>query len=477
MYREHFGLSHPPFRITPQTEHFYTGAQRGPLLEALLFAVSNDEGIIRVSGEVGTGKTMLCRMLIDRLPTDTLVIYIANPSLSPSELIATVAHELQVEAQEGHSLLRQIERRLITLYAEGRRVLAIIDEAHAMPRESLDQVRLLSNLETSTRKLLQIVLFGQPELDAILAERPMRSLRERITQSFRLQPLDRQQTRDYLDFRLRAAGYRGPELFGDKVLNLIVHASRGLTRRINILADKTLLAAFADNTHTLNQRHAEAALRDADYHAPIPWQRISQIGLAALLLIALAGAGYLWQQRVPGSPTTTPEASASTPASTQSTDSSAASTTSPPAKTATAALTARSNPAVALITNTPSNSASNTDTERFAPIPEQLGVLARERLQASRADMQQISDKQWFIQLRSIPASNASTLENFIPAAAKAIDVSELRLYVVKNDPRQTIGVIYGSYPDATAAQNGLAKLPGWIRAGGAFVRPFKSLR
>lgn len=451
MYREHFGLDRPPFRITPQTEYFYSGAQRGPLLEALLFAVSNDEGIIRVSGEVGTGKTMLCRMLIERLPAETLVIYIANPSLSPAELIATVAHELEVQPAAGHSLLRQIERRLIELYASGRRVLAIIDEAHAMPRESLDQVRLLSNLETSTRKLLQIVLFGQPELDSLLDEKPMRSLRERITQSFQLQPLTQQQVRDYLDFRLRAAGYRGPELFSGKALELIARASRGLTRRINILADKTLLAAFADNTHSIGPQHARAALRDANYHPVRDWQKPVLIA-GGLLLLTTAAAALIARSAAP----------LPTPAS-----------TAPSHK----AQTGASLPQATSQTPLAAAPQPDADAERFAPIPEQLGPIARERLLASRAEIDQIADSQWFIQLRSIPASNAPSLEQFIPSAGKAVDIEQLRLYVVKDDPKQTIGVIYGNYASAQAAQAGLSQLPAWLKAGGAFARPFKNLR
>ena len=490
MYREHFGLQQAPFRITPQTEYFYAGAQRGPLLDALLFALENDEGIIRISGEVGTGKTMLCRMLIERLPPEALIIYIANPSLSPAELIATVAHELEIDAAEGHGLLRQIEHRLIGLYGEGRRVIAIIDEAHAMPRESLDQIRLLSNLETGTRKLMQIVLFGQPELDEILEERAMRSLRERITQSFFLKPLNHTQIRDYVDFRLRAAGYRGPDLFNGPVLGRIARASKGLTRRVNILADKTLLAAFAENTHTITDKHVSAAIRDANYRsAELPVRKIlmSLGGLA--LLSASALVAWQWLPTRTGTPISTnvpAEARLAAPDTTQ-----APTPVEPPAEKRSEQPALTGKPIAALQASTPQTPASSpspariiasappaaSNPERYAPIPEQLGPIARERLAASRADMDAIADSQWFIQLRSIPASNAPSLESFIPSANKAIDPAQLRLYIVKDDPKQTIGVIYGAYATSQEAYIDLAKLPPWIKAGGAFARPYKALR
>ena len=454
MYQDYFGLRQAPFRITPQTEHFYPGAKRGELLDALLYAIGRDEGIIQISGEVGTGKTMLCRMLIERLPADTHVIYLANPSLNPRELLETIAHELEMASAESQSLLRAVEHRLIDLYAAGKRVVVVVDEAHAMPRESLEQIRLLSNLETATRKLLQIVLFGQPELDEMLAERSMRSLRERITQHFHIAPLTPQQIREYLGFRLQAAGYRGPALFPDHLLPRLARASRGLTRRVNILADKILLAAFADNTRNLDARHVSAAIRDARYETPgLPWRRL---GLAVLLLGALSVAGvyagmHLRQraERVITDPPISPRLASTTTTATQD--------DAPPA-------------APPVSTNAPSNPPT-------APIPAQLGALARERLISSRIEMNNIDGNHWFIQLRSLPATGAASLESFIPSASKALDPAQLRLFVVKDDPKQTIGVIYGDYPDSRQAQAAVQQLPEWLRASSPFIRQFRSLR
>ena len=215
LYLEHFGLREPPFRITPHTDFFFTGANRGPTLQALIYAITQDEGIVKVSGEVGSGKTMLCRMLLERLPAQVETLYLANPSLSREEILGAIADELALPATGGttHSRLRALQEALVERYAQGRRVVLLIDEAHAMPAESLEEIRLLSNLEAKSAKLLQIVLFAQPELDSRLAANDMRQLRERITQHFDLMPLPLGEIGQYIEFRLRAAGYRGPQPF------------------------------------------------------------------------------------------------------------------------------------------------------------------------------------------------------------------------------------------------------------------------
>ena len=210
LYLEHFGLREPAFRITPHTDFFYAGAQRGPTLDALIYAITQDEGIVKVTGEVGSGKTMLCRMLLERLPEEVETLYLANPSLSRHEILGAIADELGIpaEGKATHSLTRALQDALIARHAQGQRVVLLIDEAHAMPAESLEEIRLLSNLETKAAKLLQIALFAQPELDERLAAKDMRQLRERITQHFNLTPLTPDDVAAYLDFRLRAAGHR-----------------------------------------------------------------------------------------------------------------------------------------------------------------------------------------------------------------------------------------------------------------------------
>jgi type II secretory pathway predicted ATPase ExeA/transposase-like protein len=282
MYLEHFGLKEPPFRITPHTDFFFEGADRGATLEALHYAILNDEGIVKVSGEIGSGKTMLCRVLMERLPPEVATVFLANPSFSRGEILHAIAAELGLEfsPQPAVPPLRELQTHLIQLYASGRRVVVLVDEAHAMPEDTLEQVRLLSNLEANRHKLLQLVLFGQPELEQALDKSSMRQLKDRITHSFRMRPLTPEEVVKYVSFRVHAAGYRGPELFSDEAIDAIAHASGGLTRRINVLADKTLLAAFMHNAHTLTLQHARAAIADSEF-APVQRQGDAGTGHAA----------------------------------------------------------------------------------------------------------------------------------------------------------------------------------------------------
>src|SRR5512143_1649721 len=180
-----------------------------------MYAILHDEGIVKLSGEIGSGKTTLCRVLMDRLPQEVETVFLANPSYSRNEILHAIAEDLGRAANNDPAApaLRDLQTQLIDLYGAGRRVVVMIDEAHAMPEETLEQVRLLSNLETSRHKLLQIVLFGQPELDEALAKPTLRQLKDRITHSFRTRPLLADEVAKYVSFRMRAAGYKGPEVF------------------------------------------------------------------------------------------------------------------------------------------------------------------------------------------------------------------------------------------------------------------------
>lgn len=313
LYLEHFGLSEPPFRITPHTDFFFDGADRGATLEALVYSILHDEGIVKVSGEIGSGKTMLCRVLMERLPAHVETIYLATPSLARDEILHAIADELELAMPDGRTTLalRALQEHLIRLYAAGRRVVVLIDEAHVMPDETLEQVRLLSNLESNRHKLLQIVLFGQPELDATLAKASLRQLRDRITHSFRMRPLSEPEVAKYVSFRMRAAGYRGPEVFTPHAVALIARAASGLTRRINILADKALLAAFTENSHAVADRQVRAAIADSEFASVTRARR--PLLYAAGLLVAGVAIGVAVQWAVSSRPGPAPAVAAQAP--------------------------------------------------------------------------------------------------------------------------------------------------------------------
>nr|WP_315258327.1 AAA family ATPase [uncultured Duganella sp.] len=298
MYQSHFGLRESPFSITPNPAFFYDGNERGDILAAMLYAVSHGEGIIKVTGEVGTGKTMLCRMLESRLPAHIDVIYLVNPNLDPLEVQHAIAAELGLATHglRADEVQRGLHAELIARHGAGRQVVLLVEEAQAMPLDTLEAIRLLTNLETARSKLLQIVLFGQPELDQSLNLSSMRQLKERITHSFTVPSLEAALTGDFLAHRLRAAGRQGETVFSPAAVKLIAGASQGIVRRINILADKALLAAFAADAVVVDASHARQAIAESPFGHPgggsLPsrWRAVARGCLLVLLIGGICGA-------------------------------------------------------------------------------------------------------------------------------------------------------------------------------------------
>lgn len=301
MYLDHFGLKEAPFRITPVTNFFFPGANRAEILDALIYAIVEGEGIIKVTGEVGSGKTMLCRMLLEKLQQHKVeAVYLANPSLSRDELLHALADGLglNLDGQRVNVIMQTLQNLLEEKSKQGTRVVVLVDEAHAMPLDTLEELRLLYNLQIGDHKLIQIVLFGQPELNDKLNQPNMRQLKDRIVHHFSILPLSKNIIESYLLFRMRAAGYRGPNVFSPAMVNLINDASDGLMRRVNVLADKSLLAAFIDNTHLIEKKHIQAAIRDSEL-APhgLKFKLLAKKALLlsgiALLASMLLGIGWL----------------------------------------------------------------------------------------------------------------------------------------------------------------------------------------
>jgi MSHA biogenesis protein MshM len=273
MYCEHFNLNRRPFRLTPHLAFHYPEPSQVDALTTLKVALEEGEGFIKVVGEVGLGKTMLCRLLLDSLEHPFVTAWLPDPHLSPGTLRTALARDLGIELGSRptqQQVQQQLQTHLTEMAARGERPVLIIDEAQSLPTSTLETVRLLTNLETERRKLLQVVLFGQPELDERLASPRFRQMRQRITYSCRLQPLDRSGVADYLAHRLSTAGARRP-LFSSAAIGRIARASGGVPRLVNILADKALLSAWGRGRSTARAGDARRAVADTEATSEQLW--------------------------------------------------------------------------------------------------------------------------------------------------------------------------------------------------------------
>lgn len=267
MYLAHFGLTERPFGITPDTGFAYSAAAHQEALNTLLIALDSGEGFIKITGEVGTGKTLLCRRFLATLGAEFFTVYLPNPSIAPRPLLLAVAEELGLQLSESESqfqLIKHINQRLLELSKEGRTVVFCVDEAQSAPLESLEALRLLSNLETEKCKLIHVVLFGQPELDRNLADPSVRQLQQRIAFHYHLPGLRREEIDYYVNHRLKVAGYHGVPLFPRAASNRLFRYSKGIPRLVNILANKSLLAAFGEGKAIVEAKHVTEAARDTE---------------------------------------------------------------------------------------------------------------------------------------------------------------------------------------------------------------------
>lgn len=281
MYLGHFALKEAPFSITPDTDFFFAHEGAQASLNTLLVALRSGEGFIKVVGELGCGKTVLCRQLLRVLQYEFVTAYIPNPDMGPDDLIMALVQELRIEIPppiSRHRVQEALRETLIRHAEQGRRVLVCIDEAQAIPLRSIESLRLLSNLETEKRKLIQLVLLGQPDLDTKLERPEIRQLLQRITFSEYMGPMSRERVPAYLAYRLRCAAIddtTDTDVFEPAAAKLIAQYSRGTPRLINVLANKCLMLAFGQNQHRVSARHVHMAAKDTPAIEPLPpwWRR------------------------------------------------------------------------------------------------------------------------------------------------------------------------------------------------------------
>jgi MSHA biogenesis protein MshM len=302
MYLQFFRLAEAPFSLTPDTAFYYNNPSHQEALNTLLVALQMGEGFIKVTGEVGTGKTLLCRKLLRELSADARFVsaYIPNPALTPPALRFALADELGISYHRNmgqHRVMQMINDRLVEEKSAGRQVVLIVDEAQALPEDCLEAIRLLTNLETEKSKLLHVVLFGQPELDVNLARPSVRQLRQRITFSYQLAAMDIKATSGYLMHRLAVAGFKGPRLFDAGLTRQIHRICHGVPRLINIVAHKCLLAAYGEGRLEVNRRHLRRAIEDTESlhrgQLNISLKRISMALAGAFSAGAAALGAYL----------------------------------------------------------------------------------------------------------------------------------------------------------------------------------------
>jgi MSHA biogenesis protein MshM len=297
MYLTHFALREFPFGLTPDTAFAFACAPHQEAFNTLVIASANGEGFMKVTGEVGTGKTLLCRRFLSQVGDETVTAYIPNPLLDPHGLLLALAEELGLDFNRDDdelSLLQNLNQALLDHARAGRRVIVCLDEAQAMPLKTLESLRLLSNLETEKRKLFQVILFGQPELDKNLADDSVRQLQQRISFQYHLSPLSRRELEYYVAHRMRIAGYMGDRVFNRSALNALYKASRGVPRLINIVAHKALLSAYGQGDHYVSAAHVRRAAADTPsarrLHRPMAW-----VGATAGFVVAVAVYWYLKQ--------------------------------------------------------------------------------------------------------------------------------------------------------------------------------------
>lgn len=429
MYYEHFGLNYPPFKITPDTQLFYPGGDRGLVLEALVYAVETGEGIIKVVGEVGSGKTMLCRMLEEKLSTRVEIVYLANPRLSPDMILHAIALEMRLPVTPQCNRLQvmhALQTRLLEKHADNQQVVIFIEEAQEMPLETLEEIRLLSNLETTRNKLLQIVLFGQPELDSNLAVTHIRQLKERITHRFYLQALSREDIKNYLHFRMQAVGYRGPPVFSPAAVRILAQVSKGLMRRINILADKALLAAFAQSEYQVKMKHIRLAARDSGFKLPLLSNRWVGFGLLAVSISFSLIVGWRFYQPLFG------------------------------------------------------NSAVNETILPLISLTEPAltaDSLLQQRIQATQHWLSSVVQQHYSIQVMQTSVENTPGLIQWLHKPEIQPLLPNLYLYQVDRNGQFIWEILYADFVDINSAMVAIGTLPDILRNNKPFLRKVASLR
>ena len=513
MYPGHFGFSEQPFADSSVTDFFYEGANRGATLDALIYVLTHGEGvegIIQVIGADGSGKTTLCRSLIKRLPAQMQAVYLAKPDFSREEFLHSIMNELNAGGTESATTavqatvtIEDLQRALTEKHANGGQVVLLVDEAHTLSAEVLEEVLALYDLESPRHKLLQIVLFGQVELENKLASPQMRKFNDRVTHRFALQPFNTKAVEEYLVRRTGTARYPHADIFSAKAAKLISRASGGLARQIDILADKSLLAASIAETREVDARHVNAAVEDSgikrsasgeswrqwrvflghctvdavavfstvavvalgvlgwhDIRSPSPeiTSLVASMPLEATTPapVSIPAPGPVYSTMVPAIPPSAPP-SVSAPAAASSgisrSVSAVASTPAPPEAVAGIAPSAESKPVAEI-------GQRSTARTHIAGVELAGNALLEQRLEATTNLMRKTDKNFYTIQLFATENIQPDRMERFLLRARSQVDLSDLYVHPVSNGDQAKFIVTYGIYPSRDEADAAVAGLP-----------------